>query len=470
MDSQFADIFIKMLGTAAVILVVAGFIAVSPLLKQSGGHNKWKYILQAGLVGGLFGIYGNLSGTAFNGALISVRDIGPMLAGFVGGPVSGLLGGFIAGAHRLALGGITAPPCIVATCIIGILCGFISLKQKDRLVRPHIAFIIGILMELMHLGIMLAMVRPFTAGTAIVKGIAVPFVLSNAVGFTLMIAIMTYIENKTELTAEKNRLESELAVAEKIQRSMLPVLNDSFPGRKELTVAALMEPAKVVGGDFYDVFFVDKDRIAFLIADVAGKGVPAALFMMNAKQILTEKIMRSTDLGEAISAANDELCQRNEAGMFVTAWIGIIDLTCGKVEYVNAGHNPPLLCPGVTACMKAKEDPGAHAEYMITRSGLVLAGMEGIRYRQNSFELKPGDMLFLYTDGVTEAENKTHEQLGEDALQELLESVSGSDTEQVVAQIRDKISEHVAGFEQSDDITMLCIRLESRSGDQGSGE
>ena len=180
--------------------------------------------------------------------------------------------------------------------------------------------------------------------------------------------------------------------------------------------------------------------------------------MMNAKQILTEKIMRSTDLGEAISAANDELCQRNEAGMFVTAWIGILDLTCGKVEYVNAGHNPPLMCTG------------AHAEYMITRSGLVLAGMEGIRYRQNSFELKPGDMLFLYTDGVTEAENKTHEQLGEDALKELLDSVSGSDTEQVVAQIRDKISEHVAGFEQSDDITMLCIRLESRSGDQGSGE
>ena len=458
MDSQFVDIFVKMLGTAAVILVVAGFIAVSPLLKQSGGHNKWKYILQAGLVGGLFGIYGNLSGTAFNGALISVRDIGPMLAGFVGGPVSGLIGGFIAGAHRLALGGITAPPCIVATCIIGILCGFISLKQKDRLVRPHIAFITGILMELMHLGIMLAMVRPFSAGISIVKGIAVPFVFSNAVGFTLMIAIMTFIENQTELTAEKNRLESELAVAEKIQRSMLPVLNNSFPGRKELTLAALMEPAKVVGGDFYDVFFVDKDRIAFLIADVAGKGVPAALFMMNAKQILTEKIMRSTDLGEAISAANDELCQRNEAGMFVTAWIGILDLTCGKVEYVNAGHNPPLMCTG------------AHAEYMITRSGLVLAGMEGIRYRQNSFELKPGDMLFLYTDGVTEAENKTHEQLGEDALKELLDSVSGSDTEQVVVQIRDKISEHVAGFEQSDDITMLCIRLESRSGDQGSGE
>jgi sigma-B regulation protein RsbU (phosphoserine phosphatase) len=227
---------------------------------------------------------------------------------------------------------------------------------------------------------------------------------------------------------------------------MLPVLNDSFPGREEISVAASMEPAKVVGGDFFDLFFIDNDKLVFLIADVAGKGVPGALFMMNAKQILKEKILSSESLAEAVTLANNDLCLRNEAEMFVTSWLGVLDLATGHVDYINAGHNPPVICEG------------GDAEYLISRSGLVLAGMEGVPYRQNEFEMKQGTMIFLYTDGVTEAENENYDQFGEDALLENINEVRDEDPEKIVEHIRGKLTEHADGCEQSDDITMLCIK------------
>lgn len=440
--------FTKMIGTLAVILVVAAFIGGSDLLRKFfHADRNWKYSLLAGLLGGVFGIYGNISGINLNGAVISVRDIGPMLAGFTGGPLGGIIAGIIAGAHRLLLGGITAHACIIATCCIGTICGLLSWKFHDRIVKPWWALLLGTVMEIFHLSLVLLMVKPFETALDIVKAIAIPFILVNAVGFTLMILIITYIDKQRKISLERARLQSELEVATVIQRSLLPPITDSFPGRAELEVSGSMEPAKEVGGDFYDLFFVDRDRIAFVIADVSGKGIPASLFMANSKTTIQNCIRDIPSLSEAIVTANNSLCNNNEAEMFVTAWIGVLEISTGKLTFVSAGHNPPV-------AIKADG-----AEFLKRRNGFVLGGMEGVKYREETYEMKKGDALFLYTDGITEAENKDHELYGDDRLNACLNDASGLSPAEVIDKVKGSVAEHVKGFSQFDDMTMLCFKL-----------
>ena len=454
MNKEISSIATTMVGTLAVVLVISAFIAgsrlVRPYQQSNDKKSRLKLIIISGVLGGVFGIYGNLSGVELFGALISVRDIGPMLSGFLGGPFAGLLGGLICGAHRLFIGGLTAEACIVATCTIGVICGLLFRNRNERIIKPQLAFVTGILMEMLHLIILLCMVRPFVTAFTIVRAVAVPFILINALGFTLMIVIMVFIEKQWSLDQERNRMMSELSVAERIQRSMLPTINDSFPGRTELSIEAFMEPAKEVGGDFYDVFYVERDKIAFLIADVAGKGIPAALFMMQAKQTIQDCVKEYDELSDAITEANNRLCMGNEAEMFVTAWIGVLDLETGEVEYVNAGHNPPVV------------SLEGNIDYMKARGGFVLAGMEDVPYRQGSFTMNESDILFLYTDGVNEAENDSHEQFGEEALRNSLQELGDASSQEIVEQVRRKVKEHVGGYEQSDDITMLCVKFINR--------
>ena len=441
--------FSKMIGTLAVIMVVAAFIGGSDLLnKLLGNDKKWKYIVLAGLMGAAFGIYGNISGVSMagTGAVISVRDMGPMISGFVGGPWAGILAGVLCGIHRYIMGGITAGACIIATCSIGIICGLISGKYHEKIIQPKFALIVGALMECLHLIIVLIIVKPFDTALSIVQEIAFPFIITNSVGFCLLISMMTYIERQRRIALAQSRLQSELEVATVIQHSLLPPITESYPGRKEFSIDASMEPAKEVGGDFYDFFFVGKDRMAILIADVSGKGVPAALFMATSKMTLQNCLRDIPDLEEAVKAANNSLCRGNEAEMFVTAWIGMLDIPTGHVEYVCAGHNPPLL-------MTEKG-----AEFIKGKSNFVMAGMEDIKYRKNSFDLKPGEELFLYTDGVTEAENEFHEQFTDKRLKFCLNGMCGQEPSTVIKRIRTDVRSHVHSAEQFDDITMLCLK------------
>jgi sigma-B regulation protein RsbU (phosphoserine phosphatase) len=380
------------------------------------------------------------------GAVISVRDIGPMMAGFFGGPLGGLLGGVIAGLHRYTMGGLTAKACIVATCTIGVLCGLISNRSHDRLIRPGFAFCVGAVMELLHLAIVLIMVKPFETALDIVKQIAIPFILVNALGFAILISLMTYIENQRKLMLEQSRIHSELEAAKVIQQSLLPPITEQYPGRTEFSIRASMTPAKDVGGDFYDLFFVDSSHIAFLVADVSGKGIPAAMFMATAKLTLQNCIRDIPDLAEAITRANDALCAHNDAEMFVTAWIGVLDIPGGRVDYVCAGHNPPVLI--------TRSGP----EFLRARGGFVLGGMEGMPYKKNSLQMMPGDSIFLYTDGVTEAENVSHGLYGEDRLQKCLEMMYTAEPQLVLDRVSWDMKQHVKDAEQFDDITMLCLK------------
>ena len=452
MFGEMSVIFSRMIGTAAVILVVVSFIGISDVVSDLRDSNKkWLYYIITGVLGGVLGMYGNISGFELDGAVISVRDIGPMFAGFIGGPIGGLIAGIIAGLHRFTMGGVTANACIVATVSIGLICGFVSIKWHKYIKKTALALILGALMEVFHLCVVLIMVKPFETAAGIVRAIAIPFITVNALGFALMIIIINYTEKQHNFALERSRLKSELEVANVIQHSLLPMIGDEYPGCKNVEVSGSMDAAKEVGGDFYDVFYVDPSHLAFVIGDVSGKGVPAALFMASSKIILQNCIRDIPSISDAVTAANNALCARNEAGMFVTLWVGILDFKSGELKFVSAGHNPPVLL--------RKDEP----EFLKCKNGFVLGGMEGIKYRENTAEIQDGDILYLYTDGVTEAEDHEHNLFGDERLLGCLKGRSNSTSSDILANVKTEIDAFVKGNSQFDDITMLCFKWKKLS-------
>ena len=274
--------------------------------------------------------------------------------------------------------------------------------------------------------------------------------LSEAIK-TMELEINEYIQDLTTVTAEKERIGAELNVATQIQADMLPRIFPAFPEREEFDVYATMNPAKEVGGDFYDFFLVDDDHLAVGIADVSGKGVPAALFMVIAKTLIKNHAQNQEAPGTVFTQTNEQLCEGNDAGLFVTGWMGVLEISTGKFVYVNAGHNPPLL-----------KRAGGTFEWLKSRPGFVLAGMEGVRYRENTLQLEPGDRLYLYTDGVTEATNSHEELFGDERLQNALNEYMDLPVEQFLPKIKECIDAFVGDADQFDDITMLALDYQSK--------
>jgi len=252
---------------------------------------------------------------------------------------------------------------------------------------------------------------------------------------------------KDYISREAKKIESELQFAKHIQITSLPQTFPPFPNISEFDIYATMKTAKEVGGDFYDFYMVDDNHLAFLVADVSGKGVPAAMFMMESKTIIKSLVESRMALAKAITKANAKLCETNEAQMFVTAFIGILDINTGLVKFVNAGHNPPVI---------------GHAdgsfEYIKSKVGLVLAAYDGFEYVEQELKLEKGDQLFLYTDGVTEATNVEKKLYGEDRLINLLPTINGLGSEELCKSVNEDIDVFVGEAEQSDDITMLSLQ------------
>ena len=246
------------------------------------------------------------------------------------------------------------------------------------------------------------------------------------------------------------RIDKELEYAKQIQLSALPT---NFPTDDKFEIYAEMIAAKEVGGDFYDFYKLGDSTVAFLAADVSGKGIPAAMFMMTAKTIIKDLAESGMAVNDIFTKANEKLCENNESGMFVTAWMGILDIKTGNLQFTNAGHNPPLL----------KRANGSF-EYLKTRAGLVLAGMEGVRYRVGELTLCPGDRLFLYTDGVPEATNKDNKLYGEDRLLEFMNRNSSVKATELLPKLKSNIDEFVGDAPQFDDITMLMFDYRSKEG------
>ena len=246
------------------------------------------------------------------------------------------------------------------------------------------------------------------------------------------------------------RIDKELEYAKQIQLSALPT---NFPDNEDFGIYAQMIAAKEVGGDFYDFYKLNDTTVVFLAADVSGKGIPAAMFMMTAKTIIKDLAESGMAVNDIFTKANEKLCENNESGMFVTAWMGILDITTGQVKFANAGHNPPLL----------KRANGSF-EYLKTRAGFVLAGMEGVRYRAGELTLNPGDRLFLYTDGVPEATNAENKLYGEDRLLSFMNQNTTMEAVKLLPALKANIDEFVGEAPQFDDITMLMLDYKPKKG------
>lgn len=264
---------------------------------------------------------------------------------------------------------------------------------------------------------------------------------------------ISFCGRKMILDADKNahysaRIQTELGLASRLQIGLLPHIFPAFPDRKEFDVYASMDAAKEVGGDFYDLFFVDDDHLAVVMADVSGKGVPAALFMMASKTIINNfTTLGDKSPGEILELVNDKLCVNNEAEMFVTVWLGILELSTGIFTIANAGHEDPFV-----------RESGGKYEAFKRKHDFVLGGMEGMKYNDVSYQMKPGGSLFIYTDGVTEATNSNKELYGSLRMENALNKNPDAEPGEILKNIKADIDEFVGDEEQFDDITMLCIR------------
>ena len=266
--------------------------------------------------------------------------------------------------------------------------------------------------------------------------------------------MLNYIDNLTAITAEKERVSAELEIASNIQKDTLPDTFPAFPDRNEFDIYASMDPARGVGGDFYNFFFIDDDHLALVMADVSGKGIPGALFMMVSNLVLTSRTKGGGTPAEILSYVNGYLSENNRAEMFVTVWLGILELSTGHLVFANAGHEYPAVYRNGTAF-----------EILKDKHGFVLGGMDGMIYEDQELQLYKGDKLFLYTDGVPEATDKDNNMFGMDRMIDALNIQPDACPEQILRNIRTSVDDFVKEAERFDDLTMLCIQYNGKSKD-----
>ena len=274
--------------------------------------------------------------------------------------------------------------------------------------------------------------------------------LATTMAAVNMFAVITdsLTEKYEKQKLDASRIETELSMATRIQADMLPNIFPAFPEREEFEIFASMEPAKEVGGDFYDFFMIDDDHLGMVMADVSGKGVPAALFMMMSKILVSNYAMMGGSPAKVLEQVNAQICLNNKEEMFVTVWFGILELSTGKIKAANAGHEYPML---------RKAD--GEFEIFKDKHGLVIGGMEGMRYKEYEFELEKGGTLFLYTDGVAEATNAENELFGTERMLKALNQQPQADTKTLLVNMKQAVDEFVGDAPQFDDLTMMSVKL-----------
>ncbi len=260
--------------------------------------------------------------------------------------------------------------------------------------------------------------------------------------------IVQYIKDITQITKEKERIGTELELARKIQADMLPNIYPAFPDRPEFDIYASMRPAKEVGGDFYDFYLIDKDHLGMVIADVSGKGVPAALFMMMSRILIKNYAMMGYSPAQVLEQTNNSICMNNKEDMFVTVWYGVLEISTGKITAANAGHEFPII-----------KKQGGKYELLQDKHGFVIGGMEGMKYAEYEIQLDSGEMLFLYTDGVPEATDGENKMYGTDRLLEAMNSKEHTDPLELLGSITDNVDQFVGEADRFDDMTMLAVTI-----------
>ena len=440
-----------------VIVVAAYLLTRSRLFTEIlDGHPSVRAQIVMVLVFGVLSVYGTMSGITILGAEINVRDLGPMVAGLTCGPLVGLGAGLIGAAYRVSLDGFTVWPCSLATVLAGVFGGLVWLASGRKFAGIRISVEFAVLMEGFHMLLVLLMATPYAMALALVSQVAAPMILANAFGVAVFAIIITNLteerrtrKERDEYLREIERKNTELRIAADIQRSFLPgeiapVVNFEIAGRSL--------PAKEVGGDFFDVvpFPVTSHgerKLGLLIADVSGKGIPAALFMALSRVILRVNALWHPHPRDVIGDANHTITEYTTTGMFVTLFYGVLNADARHFRYANAGHNPPLLIRGST---------GEILELGTT--GIAIGILDDAAYGEQECRFEPGDTLVLYTDGITEAGNQAEEMYGEERLRSALTRCHMNPAREILDEIIADVHQFVAGYIQSDDITVVVVK------------
>ena len=443
------DLIVELVKSMAVVIVVAYLFTRTRLYHQVLDQRlQWRGRVFLIAIFGAFSIWGTLAGVEIMGAIANTRDLGPALGGLLGGPFVGLGAGLIGAAQRLSMGGYTALPSALGTVAAGLAGGAAYLLLGRRVAPVWVAMLLAVFTESVLMGINLLIARPFDEVLALVKQVTVPMILVNAAGMGLFVFIVHNEERERVTAAQKERMEGELHVAREIQLGIVPTIFPPFPEREEFDLHASLESAHEVGGDLYDFFLLDDDHLCLAIGDVAGKGVPASLFMAVTITLLRAAGHRVPAPDEVLARVNAPLCRDNDAAMFVTLFFGVYDVRTGELAYSSGGHPPPYIVRA-----------GGGVEPLPQTAGAGLGVSSRIAFAARTAKLEYGDSLLLYSDGVTEAMDAGGGMFGVERLEAAL---SGAEAQQgaarMVATVRSAVDVFTAGAEQYDDITMVGFR------------
>ncbi len=405
------------------------------------------------LIFGAVSIFGTYSGIEIFGAIANVRDLGPMIAGLIGGPVIGLGAGLIGGIHRYFLGGFTCVPCSLATVLAGLFGGIIYILKRGKFIGVLGAVLFAALMESFHMILALILAHPYSEAVKVVEEVSIPMIFANSLGMFFFAYIISNrireretVEERDKYFAELERKRYELKMAHDIQQSFLP---DAIPDLLGFELAAQNIPAKEVGGDFYDFIPISEGKIGLTIADVSGKGVPAALFMALSRTIVRAKATRSSGVREVIRAANSLITADAKSGMFVTLFYAVLDVSERTLTYVSAGHNPPVIFKAKTGTLMR-----------LDAKGIALGAIEDIELEERMIILDGGDIVVFYTDGVTEAINKKEVQFGEERLITTIKANHELSADDMIEKIKGEVLAFCGDEPQFDDITLMALKAE----------
>ena len=405
------------------------------------------------LIFGAVSIFGTYSGIELFGAIANVRDLGPIIAGLIGGPVIGLGAGLIGGIHRYFLGGFTCVPCSLATVLAGLFGGIIYILRRGKFIGVLGAVLFAALMESFHMILALILAHPYSEAVKVVEVVSIPMIFANSLGMFFFAYIISNrireretVEERDKYFAELERKRYELKMAHDIQQSFLP---DVIPGLPGFELAAQNIPAKEVGGDFYDFIPISRGKIGLTIADVSGKGVPAALFMALSRTIVRAKATRSSGVREVIRDANSLITADAKSGMFVTLFYAVLDVSARTLTYVSAGHNPPVIFKAKTRTLMR-----------LDAKGIALGAIEDIELEERKIILDGGDTVVFYTDGVTEAMNKSMEQFVEERLITTIKVNHELSANDMIEKIKGEVLAFCGDEPQFDDITLMALKAE----------
>jgi sigma-B regulation protein RsbU (phosphoserine phosphatase) len=453
MDISIANILIDLIKTACVVVAFAyvvtrtGFFA-EVLDKKLSFKNQAILVLLFGALS-IFGTYGGLQ--LPSGAIANIRDLGPMVAGLVAGPLVGFGAGLIGGVHRYFLGGFVCIPCSLSTVLAGLLGGAIYRLKRGEFVAVWQAILFAVFMELLHMGLTLLIARPYEQALAVVKEVILPMTGANALGMAIFAFIIRNLITERRTAAEREsfrreieRTEYEMETARGIQQSFLP---ESPPRIEGFELAALNLPARQVGGDFYDFIPVSENEWGIIIADVSGKGVPAALFMALSRTLVRANVTDNITASQAIQKANHMISQEAKMGMFVTLFYAVLTPEKRRLQYVNAGHNPPFV---------VKKNSGD--VILLRASGIAMGVMDDVSLEEKEIALDSNDIVVFYTDGITEAINGAGEQFGEKSLVETITHNANLPVKDLVDRVKDDVFAFAQGQPQHDDFTLVILK------------